>query len=263
MPIIQTDKWLQQDYFEPLKLCKRLLLFFEDVTDKELYDYLRSHGMYCPVRGGLETIDSLKEKDVWGIVQEAYKELKKKWNGPTIPVFIFPSDVYNREIQKDFNGKSGVAFKDKLFLFLPEHINKNELKALLTHEYNHICVLRREKKKEDEYTFFDSILIEGLAESAVKDQLGEAYVSKWTNYYNNETCNKYYLQFVVPNLHVKNYEKEHMNLLYGKRGYPKMLGYCIGYYLIQNTLKTSKLPYQKLLSLQLDDLKKIIKRYNP
>ncbi|WP_369010262.1 DUF2268 domain-containing putative Zn-dependent protease [Oceanobacillus alkalisoli] len=54
-----------------------------------------------------------------------------------MPIFIFPSDRSNTEI----NGKSGLSFHDKLFLFISGETSLTEIKALLTHEYYHVCRL--------------------------------------------------------------------------------------------------------------------------
>jgi uncharacterized protein YjaZ len=258
MSIIHTDRWLEEDYHQPLNISKKLLKYFEDVTAAELYDYLIMHGMYRPVRDGKKKVDKLKMLDCWNIVMAEWKRLRKLWNGPDIPIFIFPSDEYNIQIRRDFKGKAGVAFKDKLFLFLPEDIEVNELKALFTHEYNHICVLSKNKRKDDQYTLIDSVLIEGLAESAVKLYLGEEYTSSWTDYYTNRELQKFFYKYIVPYKDVKKSERDHTKLLYGKGFYPKMLGYCVGYYLIQDLLQNKKFTYPTLMSSSLTDIIKLL-----
>lgn len=258
MSIIHTDRWLEEDYHQPLNISKRLLKYFEDVTAAELYDYLIMHGMYRPVRDGEGTVDKLKTLDCWNIVLAESKRLKKLWNGPDIPIFIFPSDKYNNQIKRDFKGKAGVAFKDKLFMFLPEDIDIKDLKALLTHEYNHICVLSKNKRKDDEYTLLDSVLIEGLAESAVKDLLGEEYTSTWTSYYTDKELETFLTKYIIPNKDVKKSERDHMKLLYGKGFYPKMMGYCVGYHLIQKLIKAQNISYPALMSKSLTDISKLL-----
>ncbi|QFT88365.1 hypothetical protein FIU87_06895 [Bacillus sp. THAF10] len=254
MSIIHTDRWLEEDYHQPLNISKRLLKYFEDVTEAELYDYLIMHGMYRPFKNGKETVEKLKLLDCWNIVMKEWRSLKKLWNGPDIPIFIFPSDKYNLQIKRDFKGKAGVAFKDKLFLFLPEDIQVNELKALLIHEYNHICVLEKNRRKDDQYTLLDSALIEGLAESAVSHLLGKEYTSSWTSYYSNKELKSFYEKYILPNKEIKKSEKNHMVLLYGKGFYPKMLGYCVGYYLIQDILNKQSIPYPMLLKKSLSEI---------
>ncbi|WP_078381440.1 DUF2268 domain-containing protein [Sutcliffiella halmapala] len=258
MSIIHTDRWLEEDYHQPLNISKKLLKYFEDVTERELYDYLIMHGMYRPVQNGKETVEKLINLDCWNIVLKEWKRLKKIWNGPDIPIFIFPSDEQNTQIKREFKGKSGVAFKDKLFLFLPVDIEVNELRALFTHEYNHICVLANNKKNDDHYTLVESVLIEGLAESAVKHHLGEKYTAKWTNYYNSKELQNFLERIILPNKDLKKNEREHMKILYGKGFYPKMVGYCVGFYLIQKLLQEDKVSYPLLMKLSLSDVRNLL-----
>ncbi|WP_223700698.1 DUF2268 domain-containing protein [Sutcliffiella deserti] len=259
MTIIHTDRWLEEDYHQPLNISKKLLKYFEDVTERELYDYLIMHGMYRPVHNGKETVNKLIELDCWNIVLKEWRRLRKVWNGPDIPIFIFPSDDQNPQIRRDFKGKSGVAFKDKLFLFLPIDIDINELRALFTHEYNHICVLSNNRKQDDHYTLIESVIIEGLAESAVKYQLGDKYTANWTSYYSDRELATYLERYILPNKDLKKNERNHMKILYGKGFYPKMVGYCVGYYLIQNLLSEESLKYPDLMNQNLLDIRMLLK----
>ena len=258
MSVIQTDKWLCKYYEEPIKVCENLLPYFEDVTARELYDYLGSHGMYRPTKNGKETVTLLQKKNIWKLVQLEWRILKRIWDGPEIPIFIFPSDENNVQIARDFNGKSGVAFKDKLFLFLPHNIKTNELKALLTHEYNHICVLAKDKRNEEEMTLLDSVLIEGLAESAVKKEIGIEWVASWANYYTVEQLEGYFENIIYPNRSMKRIERDHNNILFGKGFYPKMVGYCVGFHLVQKALKRQKITYEDIMKMSLNDIKLLI-----
>lgn len=258
MSIIHTDRWLEEDYHQPLNISKKLLKYFEDVTERELYEYLIMHGMYRPVKNGKETVEKLIQLDCWNVVLKEWKRLKRMWNGPDIPIFIFPSDELNPQIKRDFKGKSGVAFKDKLFLFLPQDIEHNELKALFTHEYNHICVLANNRKKDDHYTLVESVLIEGLAESAVKYSLGDRYTANWTKYYSDKELNYFLERYIVPNKDLIKKEREHMKILYGKGFYPKMVGYCVGYYLIQRLLEEKEWTYPAVMKNSLSDVRKLL-----
>lgn len=91
---------------------------------------------------------------------------------------------------RDQNGKSGLAFKDKLFLFLSDQNSDNEIRALLVHEYNHVCRLAKNGKQEENYVLLDSIILEGLAENAVRELVGEEYLAKWTSYYTEGQLNQ-------------------------------------------------------------------------
>ena len=97
--------------------------------------------MYTPLTSEKDRIIKLQSNQVWEIIQNEAQSLQKLWKGPEIPIFIFPSETSNEIIKIEFNGKSGLAFKDKLFLFISEENNEVEIRSLLTHEYNHVCRL--------------------------------------------------------------------------------------------------------------------------
>jgi uncharacterized protein YjaZ len=250
MGVIPTDKWLLKFYEHPIKMCEILVPYFKGTAAGEIYQYLRSFGMYRPLKNGRKVIEKLQRNKVWTIIEQQYNKLLKEWSGPKTNVFIFPSDSLNRQIQRDFNGKSGLAFHDKIFLFLSEENEEIEMRALFTHEYNHVCRMAMSKKTEEEYILLDSVIMEGLAESAVKELMGERYVASWTTYYKEEQLKKIWLNIIKPNLQIPKQDRRHRNILYGQNFYPKMGGYCTGYYLVQHVLKNQKLNTKDLLSLE-------------
>ncbi|MBC2723666.1 DUF2268 domain-containing putative Zn-dependent protease [Desulfosporosinus sp.] len=257
MSVIRTDKWLEDLYEQPIKLCEKLMDYFEGVEAWEIYDYLTLHGMYRPFKNGTEQVKKLQENNVWEIVQDEIQRLQKMWEGPNIPVFIFPSDIYNPEIKMDFNGKSGLAFKDKLILFISVDTLEKEIRSLFTHEYNHVCRLLRYKKSEEHYVLLDTIVLEGLAENAVRERFGEGFIATWTSYYSVDELEKLWKTLVQPNKNLLKTAHKHHAILYGLDNYPKMAGYCVGYYFVrkfmeQNTLTTNDLldtPTAKILGV--------------
>lgn len=250
MSIIRTDKWLTELYHNPIKLCEKLTGYFDGASVAELYDYLLLHGMYRPYRGGALQVQNLQKNKVWEIVQKELQLLQKLWGGPNVPIFIFPANTKNRKIQQDFNGKSGLSFKDKIFLFVSDQNTEQEIKALFTHEYNHVCRLSKFAKKEEDYILLDTIILEGLAENAVRERLGEKSLAGWTSYYSNEELEKMWSRLVLPNINIKATQRQHHELLYGLRlSYPKMLGYCVGYYLVKKYMNEKGVSSKDLLAI--------------
>ncbi|MBP1968471.1 uncharacterized protein YjaZ [Virgibacillus natechei] len=250
MGVIRTDKWLMDSYDKPIDICENLEKYFDGASASEIYNYLLSHGMYRqPSRNGNnEIVDHLKEKKVWHIVQDESQKLRKLWSGPNIPIFIFPSDTSNRKLKQDFNGKSGLAFKNKLFLFISNENKEEEIRALFAHEYNHICRLSKFKKSEKDYVLLDTIILEGLAENAVREKFGEEYLANWTAYYSNEELKKLFNHLILPKKDVHNQERKHQEILYGLRFYPKMVGYSVGYYLVKKYIDENNTLSKDLLS---------------
>ncbi len=257
MSVIRTDKWLLDSYDKPIELCEKVKEYFDDARASEIHLHLTQHGMYRrPFKNGKELVRKLKENRVWEIVQKEEQQLKKIWDGPNIPIFIFPSDN-NREIIRDFNGKSGLAFKDKLFLFISEDNEEKEIRAVFTHEYNHICRLSQLQKNEKDYVLLDTIILEGLAENAIRERFGEEFVGKWTSYYSNKELERIWKKLLLPNKNIRRMDRKHQQMLYGTRFYPKMAGYCVGYYLVKKYMKATSLTCKDLLNYKSNDIAQI------
>lgn len=258
MSVIRTDAWLLDLYHHPIKLCAKLKSYFERASEAELYNHLTIHGMYRPDRQGLEQVKALQNNKVWEIVQKDERYLREKWEGPDVPIFIFPVDGRNQKIQRDLKGKSGLAYKDKLFLFVSDENTEKEIRALFTHEYNHVCRLASMAKKEEHYVLLDTVVMEGLAENAVRERFGEELLAGWTSYYTDEELEKMWKQLIRPNRDILTTDRRHQELLYGLKSFhPKMLGYCVGYYLVKKYIEEIRLSSKALLQKRSEAIAKI------
>ncbi|WP_338452813.1 DUF2268 domain-containing protein [Niallia oryzisoli] len=250
MTVIRTDQWLLHSFDNPIEICERLIIHFHDANTSEVYEYLNLHGMYFPFDDGGKLIRKLQNQQVWEIVQNEEQYLQKAWEGPDVPVYIFPSDPFNPLLKREFNGKSGLSFKDKLFLFISENNNEKEIRSLFTHEYNHVCRLSKYPKPEDDYVLLDAIILEGLAENAVDEQVGEEFVSAWASYYSIEELENMWKELVYPNRNCLNTDSKYQDILSGSHLYPKMTGYCVGYFLVKKYLEENSLTSKELLTIE-------------
>ncbi|PAE17740.1 Zn-dependent protease [Virgibacillus sp. 7505] len=246
MSVIRTDEWLLEHYEDPIALCEKLTGLFADASAEEIYDYFIQHGMYRPLKKKRKQL----EEKVWEVVQEDEAFLKKEWDGPDIPIYIFPSDDRNKWIQTQLGGKSGLAFKDKLFLFLSPENTEEEIKAIFTHEYNHVCRLNRFDKSEEMYTLLDAIVLEGIAENAVTERLGEELTARWASFYPDKKIEKMWSDYIVPKQELLPQDDEYHAILFGHRKYPKMLGYCVGYHVVKNYMERYSLSSEDLLAVE-------------
>jgi uncharacterized protein YjaZ len=254
MSVIRTDKWLVDLYEQPIRICEKIKDYFDGAQAYEIYHYLTLHGMYRPSKNGNEHVRKLQENKVWEIIKNEKQQLQKIWEGPNIPVFIFPSDTKNRKIKKDFNGKSGLAFNDKLFLFISKDTSDKEIRSLFTHEYNHVCRLFKFQKSEKDYVLLDTIILEGLAENAVRERFGEEFIASWTSYYSTDELEKIWNNLVQPNRNILKTDPKHQDLLYGLFSYPKMAGYSVGYYLVKKYIEANNLTSNDLLNTPTDKI---------
>jgi uncharacterized protein YjaZ len=250
MSVMRTDQWLLEAYDRPIEICEKLRGLFDGAYASEIYDYLILHGMYTPLANEKDRIIKLQSNQVWEIVQNEAQNLQELWKGPEIPIFIFPSETSNEIIKIEFNGKSGLSFKNKLFLFVSEENSEAEIRSLFTHEYNHVCRLTYYPKHEEDYTLLDTIILEGLAENAICERFGEYFLSSWTSFYTDKELLNMWEKLIFPNRAILKTDPKHNELLYGSPLYPKMAGYSVGYFLIKNYMKINHFTSKDLLSTE-------------
>lgn len=237
MGIIRTDRWLKEDFDNPLTICEKLMPYFRRQSAREIYRELVSFGMYQPSRTTRNNHMRMLEQQSWGKVEEIFSKYKSKWNGPDIPIFLFPIAQTGGFFSREEKGKGGVSFPDKLFLFISNFDYPKEIEALFVHEYHHVCRMRQLEKKIEDYTLLDSIIIEGLAEYTVFKNCGKDLLATWCNMYSKEELSKFWNRYIKDELGIKKNDRGHDELLYGSRRIPKLLGYAIGFDIVKNYYK--------------------------
>ncbi|WP_313800653.1 DUF2268 domain-containing putative Zn-dependent protease [Cytobacillus sp.] len=226
--VVRTDKWLEKNFDDPVKICQAFMESFGEEKPANIYNYLLGFGMYRPNRRTYEDYKKLIELKCWENVERIFRKYRREWNGPNVRVYIFPAAGSKSIFYRGRREKSGVAFTDKLFLFIPPIEDEKEIEALIVHEYHHTCRLIKQKKHVKDFTLLDSIVLEGLAEHAVAAYCGESYRAKWCDYYTRKEIIMYWKKFLQKNLDVKKHEKLHDEILFGHNGYPNMIGYAVG-----------------------------------
>ena len=240
MSVIDTISWMKEKS-NLLDICERLKVYFNDVSVVEIAKYLHMYGLYKNKQETDSWIANMEKANILAYIKGEERKLKKEWNGPNIPIFILPSDETNRKINLDYKGRSGLAFKNKLFLFLSTSTEKKDIKSLFIHEYHHVCRLAEIKRKEKDFTIIDSVIMEGLAENAVREKLGESAVATWTNLYTDIQCERFYNRILKPNRELTRNDHKFTQIMFGTGFYPTMLGYALGYYIVREyMLKTGK-----------------------
>lgn len=237
MGVEKTDIWLKDSFEHPTEMCKRMSKFQKKIELERFYQYLVQFGMYRPNSESKRVYEELKKVGIWEKVQTIYEKYKKDWNGPEVPIYIFPIDMGSRFLFKSNHSKSGVSFQDKIFLFLSNLEDSQELEALFIHEYHHVCRMKGLNKPLNDYTLLDSIIMEGLAEDAVHEHLGKKYVANWSRELTNEQFHHFWNKYIKKHLSIKKNDSLHDHLLFGKGFVPKMLGYTCGYHVIRKYRK--------------------------
>lgn len=233
MGIERTDLWLKEDFDQPLVLIKKLKHLFGELGDQEIYAYLQNFGMYKPNFSTEQTFKEFEKENMWEILNELYLKYRKAWSGPDVPIFLFPINGNNGLFTRKTKRKSGVSFQDKMFIFLSQVDDIKDVEALFVHEYHHVCRLNKLNKNIEEYTLLDSMVMEGLAECAVLKYCGKEYLAKWCSLYSDEQLTTWWEKYLVTRLTTKKNEQIHNDLLFGKKRFPDLLGYAVGYKLVQ------------------------------
>ncbi|WP_338472159.1 DUF2268 domain-containing putative Zn-dependent protease [Niallia sp. XMNu-256] len=252
MGIERTDIWLKENFNRPLKLLREKVLSNEQEDEKRLYNLLRSFGMYSPNRLTKRRLGQLNEQNFWSKAEKIFDSYQKKWQGPDIPIYIFPIHTsFSQEL-------SGVSFNNKMFLFISPVEKLKRLEALIVHEYHHVCRLNKSSKLMIEYTLLDSVLMEGFAEWAVTKFCGEQYNAKWIHEYTDEQLERFYKRDIKHHLMAKRTERIHDVLLFGKGLYPELIGYSVGYWLVKKASEKHKFSIEETFTVTSEEIKKII-----
>lgn len=218
-------------------ICDPVMKFFPEVNAEVIQYELLKHGLFEPSdwKSIKKHVRELERKSIWEIVKEEYKYLRELWNGPKVSIYIFPIKKVNTLRKKDAPRKNGVAYKNVLFLFVSPDLTKEEIKALLAHEYNHVCRLQFLNSPTAAITLEDSLIVEGLGEFSVKQLYGKKWTAPWVEMYSAEEISKIWQRYFVSALHIKGIQN-HQLYLFGnnKRPFPKWIGYHIGYQIVNS-----------------------------
>ncbi|WP_117168232.1 DUF2268 domain-containing protein [Paraliobacillus sediminis] len=264
--MIQTDNWLQNYVANKTDkihenvvvhmdtLCEPLVSYFTDTDAQTIQWHLLQHGLFFPDPHDKQIILTMIKRNYWRKVEEQFASLKLKWKGPEVPVLLFPSDFTNNRLQEEFSGLSGLSYPDKVFLFITDDTPLKKLEALLTHEYSHVYRLQYNHSKDKTLTLSDAIVLEGIAEIAVKKIVGNTYLSKAGSLHTKEEAQFYWNEWIKPNQHLVKTNAQHDRLMYGGEEIPKWAGYNVGFHLVENYMEINKISLLELLQTPTDTI---------
>lgn len=216
MAIIHTKHLFEEDKNRESLACELVQPIFPHTAPEAIQYELVQQGLLQKGKLSLPF-------NAWQLIDQQFKELQLAWQGPTIPVYIFP-------IKTGFV-KNGIAYKDGICLFISAQLLIKELHALFSHEYHHIC---RRLYVAEPPTLIDSLIMEGLAEDAVENLFGKDALSPWTERYSLDEVRDYWQSHFIHALDQKGLPY-HQPFLFGdaQLGLPPWIGYCTGYRIIQ------------------------------
>lgn len=238
MGVIKTNRWIElylahsnkktlEERYRQL-FIQPLQSLFSYSSDNELASFLSDAGMFKP--GQLHELEKMLQYRHLEIARDHFDFLREKWDGPNIPIYILLADKSLKKPERAVGGKMGISFSDGIVLFIPFNLSELELKALLTHEYHHVCRLKVTNESEQSITLLESMIMEGLAEIAVEEEVGETYTAPWTKLYDKAWRQEWFTEYIEKRLLQKG-RLAYKDILYGRvdQGIPRMLGYYAGY----------------------------------
>ncbi|MGN1401505.1 MAG: DUF2268 domain-containing protein [Bacillus sp. (in: firmicutes)] len=247
MVVVDTKKWLDRSPLEPIKLTENLLPYFNSVRAEKLYRYLERCGLQLGNRQAERTVKQLMNIDIWGTVKKIEKDYRHRWKGPDVPIIILPHRKPATFLIS--HDKSGLAYPDKLLLFLSGEVGYDHLEALFIHEYHHVCRLNKLKRSIDGFSLADTMILEGLAEYIVQKLKGEQYLAPWTKQYKPELVERAWTKLYKGKTDISNSEEAYSHMLYGKGMYPFMMGYCIGFQMVERYCAGRKVSLEQTFTL--------------
>jgi uncharacterized protein YjaZ len=252
MGVVRTDKWLDAYKYKwnqaktlQEKIDCQLDVIIQPLSDVfstndkvGLHHFLLQMGLFHPEQSIDIEYEKWTESVPWLVIQKQFIKLKKKWNGPEIKIYILPLTNQNPFLESQLGAKTGLTIQNAILLFIRSYTSQDDLLALITHEYHHICRLNITKMSESSMPLLESMIMEGLAEFAVKEEVGIDACASWTSRYDGRWNDDWYDQWLKPNLYLKG-RKSHTPFLYGseERRIPLWLGYYAGYKIVDTAAK--------------------------
>jgi uncharacterized protein YjaZ len=250
MGVVRTDKWLKryvvqwpkaQVAGEKFELQQKLIIsllkdaFHTDHLD-ELQQQLLGQGLFLPTDDIEPSYRALQDRAIWHLVHKQYTELREKWKGPNVPIYLFPVNTANPTIREQLGMKMGVSYRDKIVLFIGEMTSDQDVQALVTHEYHHCCRLTQLKLYEGTMTLLESMVMEGLAEKAVAEEVGRDALAIWTSRYDKADLHSLWALLLEQRM-MKGRDRHYPYLFGGVGGIPEWAGYYLGYRIVDQAMK--------------------------
>lgn len=209
-------------------ICNLLQKHFQQVSPQQILYELKRYGL------DVNSEQIPYHTSWWASLLEWASTLQHKWNGPSTTIYLLPAQNLN-----------AVCFQKCICLFVKAPVTNNILRALLTHEYNHSCRLARFGLPE---TVEDYIVLEGLAQWAVRELHGEEALQTWTTRLSYEEALEIWTEVDLDSI------VDVYSILFGEEAafIPSHFGYTFGYRLIEQYVKRNDCTISELLDLPTD-----------
>ncbi len=211
--------------------------------------------------GATNNYTSISEKEKEKIEKIVENVLKKSNGSLKIPTkqYIFVVPYFPNKAQEVFNGVYGYAVYSCVFyLFVDlKSFSRKSLENTVVHELNHTIYLYHHYDRFGDYTLFDNLIMEGLAENFRRFIL-KGTLPPWTKSLNKRESMKILNEFseILMSKDVQLIS----DFLFGSKKFKKWTGYSAGFHLVQEFIKCNpKFSWEKIMKSSLQEFQKIIK----
>ncbi|MEM5596167.1 hypothetical protein AAHB53_07195 [Niallia circulans] len=97
MGVIKTNKWLEDNFYEPTTICAHFQSAFDGDKPQNIYRYLMRFGMYKPSRHSRQAFEKMKEQDTWNKLERIFSKYKKNGRDQIYPYMYFPFSLHGEE----------------------------------------------------------------------------------------------------------------------------------------------------------------------
>lgn len=227
--VVHTKPLFTSNTGREQQICSLLKPHFEQISPQQILYELKRYGL------DVENENVAFATDWWSMLNDWATTLQKDWNGPNTYIYILPAKIVN-----------AVCFQQCICLFAKGQLQPDALRALLTHEYNHSCRLNNFGLPE---TVEDYIVLEGLAQWAVRELHGEEALDHWATRLSYEEVFEIWEQVNMDSI------IDVYSILFGEEAsfIPSHFGYSLGYRLIEQYVEQNKMSMKELLTLPTEE----------
>ncbi|MFT7072852.1 DUF2268 domain-containing protein [Patiriisocius sp. Uisw_017] len=190
-------------------------------------------------------------------ITSALKKSAKYLKNDSLTIYILPTNPDNKVIMEGMMGIMGLTAGSKQILLTiePEILGWEEMvEYAVAHEYNHTYWTNKNFGKSSKWTLLDYLIFEGRGDSFAH-LLYPKVMAPWTSALNQKDKDALWNR-IKPKLQSEDIPFQ-MEVMFGSSNYPFSGGYTIGYDIVQQALKNTRLSAERWANLSSDKLLKM------
>ncbi|TCP28872.1 uncharacterized protein YjaZ [Scopulibacillus darangshiensis] len=206
---------------------------------KDDFDLLLFSGLINPnaeVDTAEKQLNKMNQLQFASFIQTELERYQRKYpSGKPVSFDLFILDEHDDFVKEKLGGVS--AFTDWngriCFILDPDEKVRSVLKSVIAHEYHHHWRMSKLGATEENETLLDRMVLEGLAEHFVREELGETYLGPYKDALSEDKARFYLDTKFKTHLFDKGADADPFMFGDKEQNLPFWGGYSIGYYLVK------------------------------